>query len=317
MRRLSLSRSAGLIALAASIGMTGADARAPRAFSPPAHADKLGTTPEFANQGDAATSERTAVLAERAENTAKPPPPPPCADLEPSAFRPYVESLDAETRRLASVATGLVASEVSCSALHAQGLCMYPKVRLACARSCGACGVHPELHHRELQAGVGQCAYLMMTASSGSDWDHDNGAIWQRTYLNSGSPYYSHVSGGASFLSSLVLCFQNPDWVIADYVGSTNLWAKVYTGARGINTLIRATGWLDWDGSAFSAVDIVVACAPAPPPPPPFSPLPPSPPQPPFSPPLLFRTLPLGAHCAREEAANAEETRLTHVIISS
>jgi hypothetical protein len=96
--------------------------------------------------------------------------------------------------------------------------------------------------------------YLLMTASQGSDPEHYNGAVWTRT-----ATYYSHVSGGASFLASMYLYFQHGEWMIGDAVGSTNVWAKVST--RTVEGLVGSTGWLDWDGSTFSSVNIAVACA--------------------------------------------------------
>jgi hypothetical protein len=129
-----------------------------------------------------------------------------------------------------------------------------------------------------------------MTASQGWDWDHYNGAIWELT-----ANYYSLLSGGASFLASMFLCFAQGEFRIGDSVGSTNVWAKVSTGTSASHVLVGATGWLDWDGSAFSSVNIAVACAYSLTP----SPLPPAPPPSPQQPPpceYIVMTASSGTH---------------------
>jgi hypothetical protein len=99
----------------------------------------------------------------------------------------------------------------------------------------------------------------------------------------------ARVRGGASVLSGYYLFCLSPGWLMGDGVTSASARAYVTTTST---TPIGTNGWLDYDGYAWSAVDIAVACAPSPPPPPP--PVPPLPPSPPLAPPAppLPRSLP-------------------------
>lgn len=78
------------------------------------------------------------------------------------------------------------------------------------------------------------CEYVLMTASAGSDWNHDNGVIWHLT-----GSHFSHVSGGAG-LSGMYLYYLSPGWLIGSDVTSTSVVAYVQTTSP---TPVGTAGW--------------------------------------------------------------------------
>jgi hypothetical protein len=112
-----------------------------------------------------------------------------------------------------------------------------------------------------------------MTASSRSA-SIFNGVSWRLA-----GSYFSYVSGGASWLTGMHLFYlsSSTDWNIGTDVTSNIVYAYVTTTST---TPVGTSGWHRYDGRAWSAVDIAIACAPSQPPASPSPPLPPAPPPP-------------------------------------
>ena len=82
-----------------------------------------------------------------------------------------------------------------------------------------------------------ECTPVIMTASTGSDWQSYNGAVWERT-----GSYYSHVSGGGSWLSGKFLYFLSGVWRVGSDVSSTS-GMYAYTLAGTASTPVGTSGW--------------------------------------------------------------------------
>lgn len=79
------------------------------------------------------------------------------------------------------------------------------------------------------------CEYVLMTASTGSDWNHYNGVIWHLT-----GSHFSHVSGGSG-RAGKYLYYLSPGWLIGSDVTSTSVVAYVQTTSP---TPVGTAGWL-------------------------------------------------------------------------